>query len=153
MMLMIKLLTCSEAAEALKVSQGTIRNWVCAKKIPFKKANGKVLFSVTELQDWLEAQTNKKSKNTHYSTGKEFNAAALILSSCGFEPKTFTGDNKTIDFTAILSRNLSSQQKALVSIAANLYDLKQYKTDFCGNLSLLDSNGLHLVLSAIKLRF
>lgn len=150
---MIKLLTCSEAAEALKVSQGTIRNWVCAKKIPFKKANGKVLFSVTELQDWLEGQNNKKAKKAAFSKGKAFNAAALILSSCGFEPEMFTDDNKTIDFSAIFSRNLSSQQKAMVSIAANLYDLKQYKTDFCGSLSLLDSNGLHLVLSAIKLRF
>ncbi len=150
---MIKLLTCSEAAEALKVSQGTIRNWVCAKKIPFKKANGKVLFSVTELQDWLGGQNNKRAKKASFSKGKAFNAAALILSSCGFEPEIFTVDNKTIDFSAILSRNLSSQQKALVSIAANLYDLKQYKADFCGSLSLLDSNGLNLVLSAIQVRF
>lgn len=150
---MIKLLDCSEVAEVLKVSQGTIRNWVCTKKIPFKKANGKVLFSVTELQSWLEEQSNKKIRKMPCSANKSFNAAALILSYCGFDPKTFTHDNKIIDFSAVLSNNLSFQQKTLVSIAANLYDLEQYKADFCGSLSLLDANALQTVLTAIKLRF
>jgi len=150
---MLKLLTCSEAAEALKVSQGTLRNWVCAKKIPFKKANGKVLFSVPELQDWLESQTNKKPKKTTDSTDKAFDAAVLILSSCGLEPEVFNNDSKTISFDVILSCDLSPMQKALVSIAANLYDPNRYNTDFCSNLALLDKHGLHLALSAIKLRF
>jgi excisionase family DNA binding protein len=108
---MLNLLPCVEAAEILKVSQGTLRNWVCAKKIPFKKANGKVLFSVNELQDWLENKADQKQKRVAHSTSKAFDAASFILSACGFEPDMSIMCDKTINFGAILSCKLSRREK------------------------------------------
>jgi PTS system nitrogen regulatory IIA component len=45
-----------DAAELLGVRESTIRSWVYDRKIPFRKINGAVRFSVPELEAWIDSQ-------------------------------------------------------------------------------------------------
>ena len=47
-------LNVNEAASFLKIKSGTLYNWVDHNKIPFKKANGRLLFSKAELIEFIE---------------------------------------------------------------------------------------------------
>lgn len=49
-----------ECAEYLRIAPQTLRNWVCAKKIPYTKVNNKILLFRRETIDaWLQAQEVK----------------------------------------------------------------------------------------------
>ena len=49
-------LTVTEAADYLCVSAKTVRNWISARKIPFIKMGGRVLFSIEALDAWLASK-------------------------------------------------------------------------------------------------
>ena len=43
----------TEAADFIKVKEGTLRNWVAQKKVPFHKVGRKVVFFQEELEKWI----------------------------------------------------------------------------------------------------
>ena len=53
---MKKLLTIKEAADILGVSVNTIYKWTSAKKIPYVKVGGRVMFDPDDLEAWIEAR-------------------------------------------------------------------------------------------------
>jgi excisionase family DNA binding protein len=162
---MEKLLTYQEAATALRVSAGTLRNWVAAQKIPFKKANGRVLFSEPELEIWLNNPEQFQTENKptpekpkipdFQSTGSpEFDAPFYILKSTGLDLSRFIDqENKTIYFKKLLKQPISSEQRALFKIAANLSNFYTFKTDLCQNLEILPQEQRNIIFKALKIRF
>jgi len=53
----------TEAADFLKVKEGTLRNWVAQKKVPFHKVGRKVVFFQEELEKWiLSGESGKLSE-------------------------------------------------------------------------------------------
>ena len=50
------LMDVKEVAAALKVSEKTIRNWVSARKIPYVKLGGRVVFDQKKVRAWLDAK-------------------------------------------------------------------------------------------------
>ncbi|HCJ52620.1 MAG TPA: hypothetical protein DIS62_02480 [Candidatus Kerfeldbacteria bacterium] len=50
----IELLTIAEVAEALKISESTVRRWQQQRLIPFLKIGGSVRFSKSDLEMYLE---------------------------------------------------------------------------------------------------
>lgn len=47
-----------DVSKLLKVEQKTVYNWVWAGKIPFVKANGRLLFKRSEIEAMIEKQRN-----------------------------------------------------------------------------------------------
>ena len=47
-----------DVSKILKVEQKTIYNWVWAGKIPYLKANGRLLFLWEEIEKWYESERN-----------------------------------------------------------------------------------------------
>ena len=47
------LMDIKQAAEALRMSPATLRNWVSTRKVPFIKMEGRVLFDREDLKKWL----------------------------------------------------------------------------------------------------
>ena len=52
-------LTVDEAAEMLRVKKQTIYKWICEGKIPSFALGGRTLFSLQELQEWMEAHRRR----------------------------------------------------------------------------------------------
>jgi len=53
----------TEAADFIKVKEGTLRNWVAQKKVPFHKVGRKVVFFQEELEKWiLSGESGKLSE-------------------------------------------------------------------------------------------
>lgn len=51
----VRLMTASDVAEALQVSEGTLRNWRSAKRGPrFAKVGGSVRYRETDIVTWIE---------------------------------------------------------------------------------------------------
>lgn len=48
-----------EAAEILRVERRTIRTWVSQESVPFRRANGRVLFLLQELLAWTVAERDR----------------------------------------------------------------------------------------------
>ena len=48
------LLNVKQAADALGVSERTLRNWCSARKIPFIKVGARVMFDKEDLKTWLK---------------------------------------------------------------------------------------------------
>ena len=48
----LRFLTVEEVAQLLRVEDGTIRNWVSANKIPYRKACSNTLFLLEEIIAW-----------------------------------------------------------------------------------------------------
>lgn len=46
-------LTLTEASQHIKIPEATIRDWVAKRKIPYKKAGGRLLFSRRKLDEWV----------------------------------------------------------------------------------------------------
>ncbi len=51
------LLTVVETAKALRISQGTVRAWVLARKIPFVKLGSRVLFKQSDIEAFINRNT------------------------------------------------------------------------------------------------
>lgn len=58
-LLQVVFLEVDEAAALLRVKPKTIRDWVSQDKIPFRKANGHVLFLLSELLTWTLPENDK----------------------------------------------------------------------------------------------
>ena len=56
-----RFLSSKEIAEYLGLKEGTIRVWVCLKKIPYVKVGRLVKFDLLKIDQWLE----KNSVETH----------------------------------------------------------------------------------------
>lgn len=54
---MAQLLTSSEVAKQLKVSEGTVRNWVHQKQIPYVKVNRSLRFDQDKIDHWLRQRS------------------------------------------------------------------------------------------------
>lgn len=53
------LMSVEEAADYLRISSKTIRNWVSSKKIPHLKIGSRILFDAADLKEWLESKKVK----------------------------------------------------------------------------------------------
>ena len=62
-LLQIVFLETDEAAELLRVEPKTIRAWVSQEKIPYRKANGRVIFMLAELLQWTIPENDRHSKH------------------------------------------------------------------------------------------
>jgi excisionase family DNA binding protein len=49
-----RLLNIPELSQMIRLTPGTIRVWVCQKKIPYVKMGKKVLFDCEEIDQWIE---------------------------------------------------------------------------------------------------
>ncbi len=54
-----KLLSVREISKILGVAEITIRKFCCAKKIPYIKLGGRVLFDPEKISTWVEKQSIK----------------------------------------------------------------------------------------------
>ena len=54
---MTELLNAVEAAKRLRVSCSTLYRWTSRRKIPHVKAGGRVLFRLSDLEQWLREKT------------------------------------------------------------------------------------------------
>jgi excisionase family DNA binding protein len=63
-LLQVVFLEVEEAAELLRVEVKTIRAWVSQDRIPYRKANGRVIFLLAELLSWTlpENDTHKRHR-------------------------------------------------------------------------------------------
>lgn len=59
---MNNLLTISQVAVKLGISEGTLYNWISQKKIDYIKVNRQVRFSEEQLQRWIDKHTVKAQK-------------------------------------------------------------------------------------------
>lgn len=53
----------TEAADFIKVKEGTLRNWVAKKKVPFHKVGRKVVFFREELEQWILSGASSQDKD------------------------------------------------------------------------------------------
>jgi len=65
------LLTARELAAALRVNEGTLRNWAYRRRIPSQKVGGRLLFSASAVRRWLEAQARPAGRRDVFGEGKE----------------------------------------------------------------------------------
>ena len=47
-----RFLNAAEAAELLRISRKTIYDWVCERRIPFRKHGNRLVFSAFDLEAW-----------------------------------------------------------------------------------------------------
>lgn len=145
----MKYLSTKEAAYRLNITVGTLRNWVSAKKIPYKKANGKLLFDSAEIDSWLSTSDTIK-KDSMY---EPYFAALIILNTLSNIPdEAIDKVNHTIDFPSIYTNKLTVVDKNKVDLAANLYEPEEHRIDFLSKIMTLDKKDTIIVLSALKQR-
>jgi Helix-turn-helix domain len=58
-LLQVIFLEVDEAAEMLRVEPRTIRSWVYQDRIPYRRANGKLIFLLSELLEWTLPENDK----------------------------------------------------------------------------------------------
>ena len=84
-LLQIVFLEVDEAAELLRVEPKTIRSWVSQERIPYRKANGRVIFMLAELLQWTLPENDQHSQH-RLAASKAVNIAARKLAAtCGKE--------------------------------------------------------------------
>lgn len=59
----VRLVSIKIVAEFLMVKQSTVYSWVHGRSIPFHKLNGLVRFDMDEIEAWVKASTQPRSKN------------------------------------------------------------------------------------------
>jgi excisionase family DNA binding protein len=62
-LLQVVFLEVEEAAELLRVEVKTIRAWVSQDRIPYRKANGRVIFMLSELLAWTLPENDKHTRH------------------------------------------------------------------------------------------
>ncbi len=143
-------LTTKETANKLNITVGTLRNWVSAKKIPYKKANGKLLFDQDELEVWL---ANRDSLPKFSNIYANFDAAFTILKSISNLPHNAIDVEKNyIDFSLINKSNISQYDKNLIELAANFYKPDIYRFDFLNKLYCLNKKDQTIVINVLEQR-
>ena len=79
-LLRITFLEVEEAAELLRVEPKTIRAWVSQEKIPYRKANGRVIFMLSELLAWTLPENDRHTKH-RLATSKQCKIAVSQLAA------------------------------------------------------------------------
>jgi excisionase family DNA binding protein len=79
-LLQIVFLEVEEAAELLRVEPKTIRAWVSQEKIPYRKANGRVIFMLAELLAWTLPENDHHTKH-RLAASKQCNIAISQLAA------------------------------------------------------------------------
>jgi len=62
-LLLVVFLEVEEAAHLLRVEVKTIRAWVSQDRIPYRKANGRVIFMLAELLAWTLPENDKHTRH------------------------------------------------------------------------------------------
>jgi excisionase family DNA binding protein len=62
-LLQVVFIEVEEAAELLRVKKKTIQEWVSQDKIPFRRANGRVIFLLSELLNWTLPEKDKHARH------------------------------------------------------------------------------------------
>jgi excisionase family DNA binding protein len=76
----IVFLEVEEAAELLRVEPKTIRAWVSQDRIPYRKANGRVIFLLAELLTWTLPENDSHARH-RLATGSQCRIAASQLAA------------------------------------------------------------------------
>ncbi|MCI0485013.1 MAG: helix-turn-helix domain-containing protein [Blastocatellia bacterium] len=84
-LLQIVFLEVDEAAELLRVEPKTIRAWVSQEKIPYRKANGRVIFMLAELLQWTLPENDRHSQHRLAASTACNIAARKLAATCGKE--------------------------------------------------------------------
>ena len=79
-LLQVVFLEVEEAAELLRVEVKTIRAWVSQDRIPYRKANGRVIFMLAELLAWTLPE-NDTHKRHRLATSSQCKIAASQLAA------------------------------------------------------------------------
>ena len=79
-LLQVVFLEVEEAAELLRVEVKTIRAWVSQDRIPYRKANGRVIFMLAELLSWTLPE-NDTHKRHRLATSSQCKIAASQLAA------------------------------------------------------------------------
>ena len=58
-----------DVAQMYHVEARTVYQWIYMDKIPYHKANGRVLFDLDELKDWSKNNAKKKNIDIHPRAG------------------------------------------------------------------------------------
>ena len=83
-LLQIVFLETDEAASLLRVEPKTIRAWVSQEKIPYRKANGRVIFMLAELLAWTLPEGDRHTRH-RLAASTACNIAARKLAAAGKE--------------------------------------------------------------------
>lgn len=67
---------------ANRVEVKTIRSWVSAEKIPYRKANGRVLFLLSELLAWTLPENDKHSRHRLAASEECSIAVSRLTAAC-----------------------------------------------------------------------
>lgn len=62
-LLQVVFLEVDEVAELLRVKVKTVQEWVSRDKIPFRRANGRVIFLLSELLDWTLPDNDRHARH------------------------------------------------------------------------------------------
>ena len=79
-LLQVVFLEVEEAAELLRVEVKTIRAWVSQDRIPYRKANSRVIFLLAELLNWTLPE-NDTHKGHRLATASQCKIAASQLAA------------------------------------------------------------------------
>jgi excisionase family DNA binding protein len=79
-LLQVVFLEVEEAAELLRVEPKTIRAWVSQERIPYRKANGRVIFMLAELLAWTLPENDHHTKH-RLATSKQCKIAISQLAA------------------------------------------------------------------------
>jgi excisionase family DNA binding protein len=79
-LLQIVFLEVEEAADLLRVESKTIRAWVSQDRIPYRKANGRVIFLLAELLTWTLPENDIHARH-RLSTTSQCRIAASQLAA------------------------------------------------------------------------
>jgi excisionase family DNA binding protein len=81
--LQVVFLDVDEVAALLRVESKTIRSWVSANKIPYRKANGKVIFLLSEILLWTLPQNDRHARHRLTVATQVKIAMNRLAATCG----------------------------------------------------------------------
>lgn len=79
-LLQVVFLEVEEAAELLRVEPKTVRAWVSQERIPYRKANGRVIFMLSELLAWTLPEKDRHTRH-RLAASKQCNIAISQLAA------------------------------------------------------------------------
>lgn len=82
-LLQIVFLDVDEVAALLRVESKTIRSWVSANKIPYRKANGKVIFLLSEVLLWTLPENDRHARHRLAASTQVKIVSSRLAATCG----------------------------------------------------------------------
>lgn len=82
-LLQVVFLDVDEVAALLRVESKTIRSWVSANKIPYRKANGKVIFLLSEVLLWTLPANDPHARHRLAVSTQVKIASSRLAATCG----------------------------------------------------------------------